>query len=255
MNKKQRGRQSLFSIADALKVGQKMSNEEGGLRRLFLPDLEITISSVSVGQLGGGDFHGIVHREKGRTAVFIGDISGHDLSCTIVATRVIEFIEEFEDEMMYPNLFLRKMAMELHSDMQSYGRFFTAALCMADVEHNQILYSSSGHPQSLLYSAADGTVAKLGRKSMPVGFEPEISFQLEQRGFNREDALLMFTDGISSARSHDKFEFGEDRIERVLLDNIAEPSNIVPKLVESVRAFTEGSGTSDDETVICIVRT
>lgn len=253
-NRKTPPRTSFIRIADALKVGQKMSNEEGGVRRLYLPELEIVVSSVPVGESGGGDFHAVVHRRPGRTAVFIGDISGHDFSSTIVATKVIDFIEEFEDELMRPNLFLRKCAARLHDSMATYGRFFTAAVCLADVENNQISYASAGHPPGLFYRAETGGISPIGHKSLPIGFEKEMSYELEQVSFLPGDILLMMTDGIVSARSLQKEEYGAERAEKLIKKLSGSPSAIVPRLMDEVRVFSLNASSPDDETVISILR-
>jgi len=207
-----------------------------------------------VGELGGGDFHCIVHRQPGKTAFVIGDISGHDFASAIVATKVVDYIEEHEDALMHPNLFLHSASEDLFEYLSSYGRFFTAGLCVADVENNIISYASAGHPNSLLLSAETGDVTRVGGTSLPVGFDKGVSYVPEQHHFLPGDILLMMTDGISSARSAERDEFGVERIENVLRMNAKSPMNVVSHLRDALKIFAENSHVFDDETIIAVIR-
>ena len=247
-------RTSLIRISDVLKSGEKLSTEQEGVRRYLLPGLDVRISSLPAGRQGG-DFYGMVYLQHGRTAVFLGDISGHDFSSSIVATQVIEYIDQHQDALLHPHLFLRRMAITLFKKLTAVGRFFTAAICVVDMENNLVTYASAGHPPSLHFHDAGGHISELGAKSLPVGFDEEITYQLLEATFLAGDVLLMHTDGLSTARSPEREEFGMERIQNIMSRWAHEPGVLVPRLLESACAFTGTKNHSDDLTAICLART
>ena len=251
--KKQTTSPSLIRISDVLRSGQRMSTGEEGAAHYLLPGLDISLASVPEGAQGG-DFYGMVYLQEGRTAVFVGDISGHDFSSSIVAAQVIEYIDANQDALAFPHLFLHEMSNTLYDILSSVGRFFTAALCVADVESNTLSYASAGHPPALMFRAADQQVAPVGGKSLPVGFEEDISYQLLRCDFMPGDTLLLYTDGVSSARSADKDEFGLNRMAAILKASAAKPRALVPRLMAAVADFTRDATGGDDITAICLAR-
>lgn len=251
--KKQKTSPSLIRISDVLRSGSRMSTEEQGAVRYLLPGLDIHLASIPAGAQGG-DFYGMVYLQDGRTAVFAGDISGHDFSSSIVAAHVIKYIDDHQDALAFPHLFLHEMADALYNTLNSVGRFFTAAVCVADVERNTLHYASAGHPPSLLFSAGHKRILSVGGKSLPVGFDQNTAYELLQKDFAPGDALLLYTDGISSARSADKEEFGMKRLAAHVLNHGESPASMVPSLIASVNAFCAGASGADDITAICIAR-
>ncbi len=252
--KKKKTSPSLIRISDVLRSGSRMSTEEQGAVRYLLPGLDIHLSSIPAGAQGG-DFYGMVYLQDGRTAVFAGDISGHDFSSSIVATQVINYIDGHQDALAFPHLFLHEMADALYNTLNSVGRFFTAAICVADVERNTLSYASAGHPPSLLFSNEHKRIHSVGGKSLPVGFDQNTTYVLTQREFVPGDALLIYTDGVSSARSADKDEFGMKRLAGHVLAHGNNPAAMVPGLIARVNEFCAGAQTSDDITAICLART
>ena len=251
--KKQNTSPALIRISDVLRSGQRMSTQEQGVPRYLLPGLDIHLASIPAGAQGG-DFYGMVYLQHGRTAVFVGDISGHDFSSSIVATQVIEYIDNNQDALEYPHLFLHEMSNTLYESINSVGRFFTPALCVVDVERTTLSYASAGHPPALLFNKEQNQIISVGGKSLPVGFEEGINYDLLQREFLPGDTLLIYTDGISSARSADKKEFGMKRLAAHVLDHGLRSRTMVPRLIEAVNAFCAGAPGADDITAICLAR-
>jgi phosphoserine phosphatase RsbU/P len=244
---------SVVRILDVLRTGDRLSTGEKGVRRYTLTGLEVAVSAVPAGTMGG-DFHGIIHLDHGCTAVFIGDIAGHDFSSSILATSVLKYIEENREDLIHPNLFLRAMNRDLYRGLSSVARFFTAAICMIDIETNLLSYGSAGHPPGLIARADGDTVTAIGRKAMPLGFEREISFSLIQTEFMPGDQILLYTDGVSGARNRAKQEFGQTRLEELLRESCGDPVRAVGAIFKQHNIFASGGPETDDRTIVCAAR-
>lgn len=245
---------ALIRISDVLRTSGQLSTEDKGVRGYIVPGLEVAVSAVPADTMGG-DFFGIIYLERGCTAIFIGDIAGHDFSSSIIATSVLQYIEENQEDLIHPNLFLRSMNRDLYRSMSSVGRFFTAAVCVIDIGTNLLSYSSAGHPPGLIARHSAGKAIPIGRKAMPLGFERDLSFTLSQHEFMPGDRILMYTDGISGARNGNKEEFGQQRIEELLCGAGADARRAVRNILDHLAAFSADGPETDDRTIICAGRT
>jgi sigma-B regulation protein RsbU (phosphoserine phosphatase) len=245
---------SLLRIKDVLKAGERLNTKERDAESYFLPALEVSVVSVPAGT-HGGDFHGIVYLDHGCAALFIGDMAGHDFESLILVTSVLEYIDKSRDSLLHPHLFLRAMNRDLHKELTTVGRFFTAAFCVVDTAHNLLSYSSAGHPPALLFKSAGRTVAPVGRKALPLGFEHEISFPLVQTDFMPGDMLLLYTDGISGGRSAQKEEFGQQRLENLLIRWEGDSARASRETLAAHDQFAAHGPETDDRTIIAALRT
>ncbi|HOX27630.1 MAG TPA: PP2C family protein-serine/threonine phosphatase [bacterium] len=242
---------SLIKILDVLKTGDQLTTDSGAVRNFELTGLSVAVSAIPAGTQGG-DFHGIIELDGYHTAVFIGDIAGHDFSSSILATRVIRYIEDNREKLLHPHLFLRTMNGDLFKELSAVGRFFTSAICVVDTAVGRIMYASAGHPPGLLLRADSGNMVEVGIKAMPLGFEREVSFQSVTTEFLPGDRLLMYTDGVSGARSAGKEELGQHRLEDLLRSSRGSAAETVLKVVEYAGRFGQGGPDTDDRTVVCI---
>ncbi len=248
-----RQRTSLISIADVLKTGDRMSTQDSGVLGFLVPGFEIAVSVLPASHQGG-DVYGIIFLGQSRTAVFIGDVAGHDFSSSILATSVIDYFEKNMEDLQFPNIFYKKANRDLYRSFSSVGRFFTTALCVLDAENSMVTYSSAGHPPALIFRSGDnGKIEAIGEKMLPIGFEKELSFPLTDTHFGPGDRIMMYTDGISSGRNSDNEEFGMDRIAASSSKcDGARPS--VKSLLSAHDEFCLDTPEIDDRTIICVMR-
>lgn len=248
-----RQRSSLISIADVLKTGDRMNTQDSGVVGYLAPGFELAVCALPASHQGG-DVFGIIYLGQSRTAVFIGDVAGHDFSSSILATSVIDYFEKNMESLQYPNIFFKKANRDLYRSFCSVGRFFTTALCVLDAENNRVTYSSAGHPPALLLRAeGNSRIETLGEKMLPIGFEKELSFPLQDAHFNTGDRLLMYTDGVSSGRNGDNDEFGIDRIASCAAKSDGSRSS-VSSVLAAHDEFCRDTPEMDDRTIICVMR-
>jgi phosphoserine phosphatase RsbU/P len=253
MKKLKAPRTSLIKIADVLKSVEKLSTESQGTVRARVPNLEIAIRSVPA-ETSGGDFYGAIYLQQDRTGLFVGDIAGHDFHSSVSATVAMDFIENNQDALLTPDLFIGAMAQSLYHHLSSNGRFFTIAVCCINTERDTLSYASAGHPPALFYSRLRDRVDPVGRKSFPIGFEKEVEFTLVRREFLPGDLLMLYTDGISSARNRENEEFGTARLERILYDNRNDPVRTIGAVIDALQNFEYDDGHRDDQTIMLAAR-
>ena len=76
-----------------------------------------------------------------------------------------------------------------------------------------LTYARAGHPPPLLRRAADGSIGALDAVgSCPLGIDESETFQEAAAQLERDDALLLYTDGITEAQGTTEDLFGVDRL-------------------------------------------
>jgi len=111
----------------------------------------------------------------------------------------------------------------------------------------------------ILYRGETDEVYFLKPKGFPVGIDlpEENMFQnnlaLQKVSLQKNDMLVIYTDGITEAMNPEKQQFGEERLVQVIKDNShLTPSEFVEKLNENIAQFTRGAEQHDDITVVAI---
>jgi sigma-B regulation protein RsbU (phosphoserine phosphatase) len=79
----------------------------------------------------------------------------------------------------------------------------------------------------------------------------DTKFSVGERHWEPGDLLVLFSDGIHEAISADDEEFGEERLERVILEaKNEEASGVRTRILDAVAAHSRGVAANDDVTVV-----
>jgi sigma-B regulation protein RsbU (phosphoserine phosphatase) len=89
-----------------------------------------------------------------------------------------------------------------------------------------------------------------------LGPAPNSRYTTDSINFNKDDFLVIITDGIVEA-ANDEFDFyGEERLENIIKENCnLAPKDMATKILDDVIQFSGNSGSNnDDKTVVVIKR-
>ncbi len=204
----------------------------------------------------GGDFYDLFALDGDRIAMLVGDVSGKGLAAATLTSRVKNTIRAYCFEGDSPARVLERTNNILmrSTEVTSWASIFLGFL---HVPSGRLVYCSAGHPPTAVRrtSAADGTHTSflLQTTSPIVGAFEVARFQDEEEFLHPSDVLLMYTDGVTEARSGRDL-FGEERLLALLsgLDGIGTPS-IPGRIFASLLAYTSGR-LSDDIALVALAR-
>lgn len=116
---------------------------------------------------------------------------------------------------------------------------------------------NAGHPPVLL-RGADGSVRSLPASGLPLGLFPDGDFRAETVPMAADDALVLFTDGISEAVGEEGEEYGVDRLAALLsrLDATGSGRRLAAACLADVAAFRAAGAatTAVDDVALLVVR-
>lgn len=197
-----------------------------------------------------GDFYDLYQTSATRTAVVIGDVSGHGIEPSITAFQVKYLLRVFLRNYRDPAQALE----ELNSLMSAQGRpedFVSLVAAVFDTAAGTLRYASAGHPPAWLWT--DGEVQALRATGPLLTLDPRAGYTSREVELEVGDLLLLYTDGLAEARSGEAM-FGEDRIGAVLRRDPGQDAHVLCKsLLDAARDFADGPLT-DDLAILAIRR-
>jgi sigma-B regulation protein RsbU (phosphoserine phosphatase) len=201
-----------------------------------------------------GDFYDFYTLPDGRLAVIIADVSGKGVPAALfmaLCRTVLRFAMSLN---FAPDELMQHANLAILSDQRS--RMFTTVFAgYLDLEWGGMRFASAGHNPPLLYRAATGCCEYLQVPGVAMGVFKDASYDAETIKLEAGDVLVLYTDGITEMINEDEEEFGEERLEKVVLQNVSRTSQELAELiVVAANAFATAGGVSDDETLVVIKR-
>jgi len=136
-----------------------------------------------------------------------------------------------------------------------YDKFITYFHGIYDRRDHSFKYVNAGHnPPTLV--RADGSFELLDKGGLLLGVIAGMPYESGTVTLGKGDVLAMFTDGVTEAMSPDGEEWGEERLEPLLI-KIREKSasEILDEVHEAIKLFTDYAPIlSDDLTMIVVKR-
>ncbi|MBU2494699.1 MAG: serine/threonine-protein phosphatase [Bacteroidetes bacterium] len=205
-----------------------------------------------------GDFFDYVKigNNEERLGIVVGDAASKGLSAAAEAMYISGAVR-------MASIFQIKISPFMYRVNQLVNKIFSddrfCSLFYGEISADKkglFLYANAGHNPPIFISSKDKKISYLEATGPLLGPAPNSKFETDSINFSKGDVLLIYSDGITEA-ANDKFEFFEEqRLEKLLIDNIdLSPREIVYKILESVNTFsTDNSKYQDDKTLVVVKR-
>lgn len=204
-----------------------------------------------------GDFFDYLPLSDRLLDVVVGDISGKGISAALLmaslqsAIRAQPPLEHAADGENVRRLTTLMQVLNRHLYRLTTPEKF-ATMCYLSFLGDQarVQYCNAGHESPLLVRA-DGSVTPLTEGGTVLGAFPETPFEVGDVRLNPGDLVITYTDGVVDSVNRQGEDFGEERlVDLILAERRRTPEQIVDRLFETIRAWSEGSPQHDDITVV-----
>jgi sigma-B regulation protein RsbU (phosphoserine phosphatase) len=235
------------------------------IQRILLPveapainGFQISGISVAARQVSG-DYFDYIHVDNERLGVAIADVSGKGVPASLIMAICRSVLRAEAARNPSPADVLRKVNRQLYPDIKE-DMFISMAYLVLDHQREGITLARAGHDAPLLYKRESQTVTPVKSPGMVVGIDSGNVFDRLTTDFavplERDDSLILYTDGVTESLNAEGDEFGLDRmIQSVRASATADAHTIVKRVIEDVRNFTGSAPQNDDITLIAIRKT
>ena len=267
--------QSAFALYNA--IIYSMANEKKRLdhdleiardiQRILLPaeapainGFEISGINVPARQVSG-DYFDYIHVDDERLGVAIADVSGKGVPASLIMAICRSVLRSEAARNPSPANVLQKVNRQLYPDIKE-DMFISMAYLILDHGNNGngVTLARAGHDAPLLYKRQSQSVTPIKPPGMVVGIDSGNVFDRITGDFavplERDDCLVLYTDGVTEALDAEGNEFGLERtIQSVRASATDGAQAIVKQVINDVRNFTGSHPQNDDITLIAIRKT
>jgi len=213
-----------------------------------------------------GDFFAFTTYRTNCVEVLVGDVMGKGVPAALIGAAVRTGYNEIVSELLARSLTTRELPSPadvvngLHRKLTprliELDAFVTLALYRFDFDYGdgEVRYVNAGHTPGLLVRA-DGQIDEVVGENLPVGVLEDERYVQRSDIVAPGDALLVYSDGITEARSPDGEEFGDARLRDFVARTSGQglPANIFLQLLRrKVREFCGERGMADDQTAVMV---
>jgi sigma-B regulation protein RsbU (phosphoserine phosphatase) len=184
-----------------------------------------------------------------RWCAFIGDASGHGLAAAVVMAIVQAVLHAHPRGIDGPATLLAHANRQLCD--KGIGGFFTAFLGIYEPGLRRLTYANAGHPAPLVKRASSNQIESLDAVvSYPLGIDATEAFTETTVRLERNDMILLYTDGITESRRGRDDWFGQESLARVMREARGGPAELIDQLRAAVREYQHRQPAPDDQTLV-----
>lgn len=245
---------ALNALWEELEIAQK-------IQKAFLP-FEPTLDGYEIKTFMkpatevGGDLFDVFVAPDGMYYLIIGDVSGHGVTAGLVMMmlQICNYSNIITEKATTPKelaVLSNKTLFYTMRNRLNLDHFITACFLKFDKEGN--FEYSGAHEKILVYRAKQDEVEEIATAGMWLGVVEDISsfIRVDKFKLEKDDVLLLYTDGVTEICNELKELFGLERLKDVFKKSVKLAVNeILKKIIDSINSFK--SIQKDDITLVIL---
>ena len=246
-----------IQLMNARKVEREISLA-AGIQKSLLPEKMPVLQGVEIAAFSdavkgiGGDFYDVFAIGGGKTAIIICDVAGKGVSASLVMVMIRTIIRSISS----PEKRADRIMIELNrtiSGSVGIDKFATTAIIILDSKNGIVSYSNAAHLPLYIFRGNIRRYRVFDTKGLPLGIDDNASFGHKKIKINKNDYLIMFTDGLSEVRSKKGAELGTPALLKFVARHADSSSpNELVQLVKSLVSEHSGGHEHDDQTFLAL---
>lgn len=204
----------------------------------------------------GGDFYDVFWIDETHMCFLIADVSGKGVPAALFMTMAKTHLKNYATV----GLPLSEVVMRANTQLcykNEEKMFVTAFVCVYDTTTGEVTYVNAGHNPPFLLRG-DGSFEMMKTKvNLVLGLMDGLPYTAETITLSEEDAIFLYTDGVTEALNPAKELLGDNRCKEMLdrhLNQAANADALLNAMFEEVDAFADGEMQADDITMVYVTR-
>jgi phosphoserine phosphatase RsbU/P len=200
----------------------------------------------------GGDFYDYWALDSSKIAVCIADVSGKGVPAALFMAITRTLLRASSDRGISEDLggFVERVNDYLSADNEQ-AMFVTAWLGVIDLGTGHVTYVNAGHNPPIVINS-NGVAYLEPAGNMALGAMEGLPYNKGELQLEPNDALVLYTDGVTEATSMNKELFGESQLLDVLAGLSGAVAAAPEAIVRAVRRHEAGAPQADDITILAV---
>lgn len=196
-------------------------------------------ATSEVGRVGG-DFVDLFQVAPATTGLVVGDVSGKGIDAAVITSLVRNTIRAYSVDGLSPSGVCGKTntVMRRFTDVDAYVTLFFGLL---NTQTGLLRYVSAGHPPALVLSGGSVSEELLGKNPFLGAFD-DVRFFESQAVLHPGERLVLYTDGVTEARSPDGTRFLDlEGLSAVLAKHASKPTTrLASAVMKDIMKYSKG---------------
>ncbi len=198
----------------------------------------------------GGDFYDCFVLPDGRCGMLVADVSGKGVPAAFFMAVSSTIVQEVARQRVNPAQVLTR-ANELLCRRNPMELFVTLVYALYDPADGALTYACAGHDAPLMRDAAGSVRALPATPELPLGAMPGTVYEEQRVTLEHGALLLLYTDGVTDARSVRGETFGDQRLRQWLGAPVdTAPAGASVALMQHLENFIGEVAPVDDVTLL-----
>jgi sigma-B regulation protein RsbU (phosphoserine phosphatase) len=237
------------------KLEQELVDAEE-IQRALLPKelprvegLEVAVSWQPARAVGG-DYFDVLKFGDHHTGICIADVAGKGMPAALLMSNMQAVLKSFASETLAPDELCTRVNSVVCENIVP-NRFISCFYALLDMATRKLSYANAGHYAPMLMR--NGGCVRLTEGGPVLGVFPEQRYQQHEIQLSSGDYLVLFTDGVTEACNATGEEFGEDRLQELLISGQKlHAAEMREKIMTAVTEFSNGN--FDDDVTLMVLR-
>ena len=228
------------------------------LRSALIPGDEIQFKNLTIGhrfipsQDLSGDYYDLIPLGPKKCAFVIADVSGKGPEAAIQTVRAKHVIRSYATAGYSPAKILGMLNHHVLTAVSQMNRAVTVFYAEACLETMTLKYACAGHEQPLFWSHTNRKPTLLQADGIMIGAWEDAEFEEKTLTIEQDSWMLLYTDGLTEARSPSGEFFGLERIQDIVEQHEGNSAQrLVNRLYSRIRKFTR-ERISDDFSLMAV---
>lgn len=203
----------------------------------------------------GGDYYDFIQIDENQWAFCLGDISGKGLPASLLMSNLQAILRGQTFHLDEPSEILKNANRLLYQNTSS-EKFATLFLGIVDTAAHKLTYSCAGHEYPFLIKS-DGSHTRLTSGGVPLAILDNQEFSQDSIQLEKGDCIFVYSDGITDNMNEIEEQFGEERLEKLLIDSVSDlnnPERLIEIIFKSSIDFSKNTKRFDDMTAVVLTR-
>ncbi|MBP6981693.1 serine/threonine-protein phosphatase [Candidatus Gracilibacteria bacterium] len=245
-------------LRSEVEIASEMQKHVLSKTNLVIPSLEIALATAPASEVGG-DSLDIIAGKNDNYYIYIGDVTGHGVPSGFVMMTVNALVSAFVSSEQSSATVLSETNRILKPRIKQ-NMMMTCVMLRWDDIAKTLYYTGAGHEYLLVYKAATNKVFKIKSGGVALGMVRDASKTLKEQQilFEKNDVIILYTDGITEARYRSEQNgllFGIDRIvESIMKPPVKTAENIFRQITIDLSAFMGYKHKQYDDVTLFVAR-
>ncbi len=232
------------------------------IQRILLPTSAPDVSGFQISGINiparqvSGDYYDYLQVDGEHCGVAIADVSGKGIPASLIMAMCRSVLRSQAGGQHSAAAVLHRVNEQIFPDIKE-DMFISMAYAILERDSSVVKLCRAGHDAPLLFRAEDRTVSRINPPGMALGIDSGGVFNRVTADFSlrleRDDCLILYTDGVTEALNSQGEEFGMEKLIQSILASASEgAAGVITRLTDDLRDFIGTYPQHDDITLIVI---